>query len=120
MDTNHESTINRILEEIKSLARTETVIGEPFSLGEFTCVPVIKIGLGIAAGTGVGNEPKRGSGSGSGTGGGIGISPIAFLVSRGNEISVLSLDKKKGLSGAFDKVPDLLEKMIETRRKDKD
>lgn len=117
METNYQETINRILEEIKSLAKTETVIGEPFSLGEFTCVPVIKIGLGIATGSGGASELKKGSGSGSGSGGGIGISPIAFLVSRGDEISVLSLDKKKGLAGAFEKVPDLLEKMIETRSK---
>lgn len=117
MDTNYQETIKKILDDIKSLAKTETVIGEQFKLGEFTCVPVIKIGLGFGTGLGSGSEPKKGQGSGGGAGGGIGISPIAFLVTKGDEISVLSLDKKKGLSGVFDKVPDLMEKFIEIKSK---
>jgi len=118
MDTNYQETINKILDDIKSLAKTETVIGEQFQLGEFTCVPIIKIGLGFGTGLGSGSEPKKGQGSGGGAGGGIGISPIAFLVSKGDEISVLSLDKKKGLSGVFEKVPDLMEKFIEIKSKE--
>ncbi len=120
MDTNYQDTINRILDDIKSLAKTETVIGEQFQLGEFTCVPIIKIGLGFGTGLGSGSEPKKGQGSGGGAGGGIGISPIAFLVTKGDEISVLSLDKKKGLSGVFEKVPDLMEKFIEIKSKEDD
>ena len=118
MDTNYQDTINKILDDIKSLAKTETVIGEQFQLGEFTCVPIIKIGLGFGTGLGSGSEPKKGQGSGGGAGGGIGISPIAFLVTKGDEISVLSLDKKKGLSGVFEKVPDLMEKFIEIKSKE--
>ena len=117
MDKEYQETIERILDDIKSLAKTETVIGEQFQLGEFTCVPIIKIGLGLATGLGSGSEPKKGQGSGGGAGGGIGISPIAFLVTKGDEISVLSLDKKKGLSGVFEKVPDLMEKFIEIKSK---
>ena len=121
METNYQENISKILEEIKSLAKTETVIGEQFQLGEFTCVPVIKIGIGIASGAGGGNEPStKVSGAGGGAGGGIGISPIAFLVTKGNEISVMNLEKKTGLSGVFDQVPALLEKMIEMRKKEKD
>jgi uncharacterized spore protein YtfJ len=117
MDKEYQDTIKKILDDIKSLAKTETVIGEQFQLGEFTCVPIIKIGLGLATGLGSGSEPKKGQGSGGGAGGGIGISPIAFLVTKGDEISVLSLDKKKGLSGVFEKVPDLMEKFIEIKSK---
>lgn len=120
MDTNYQDTINKILDDIKSLAKTETVIGEQFQLGEFTCVPIIKIGLGFGTGLGSGSEPKKGQGSGGGAGGGIGISPIAFLVTKGDEISVLSLDKKKGLSGVFEKVPDLMEKFIEIKSREDD
>jgi uncharacterized spore protein YtfJ len=120
MDKEYQETIQKILDDIKSLAKTETVIGEQFQLGEFTCVPIIKIGLGLATGLGSGSEPKKGQGSGGGAGGGIGISPIAFLVTKGDEISVLSLDKKKGLSGVFEKVPDLMEKFIEIKSKQDD
>lgn len=117
MESNYTEAIAKILDQIKSLAKTETVIGEPFKLGDFTCVPIIKIGLGLASGYGGGEEVKRGKGSGAGAGGGIGISPVAFLVTRGEEITVLSLDKKKGLSGVFEKLPDLMEKMVDLKDK---
>jgi len=120
MDPNYSETLNKIIDDIKSLAKTETVIGEQFQLGEFICVPVIKIGLGFGTGVGGASEPKRGQGSGGGGAGGIGISPIAFLVSKGDEISVLSLEKRKGLSAAFEKVPDLLGKFIESRTEKED
>jgi uncharacterized spore protein YtfJ len=117
MDPNYRETINKIIDDIKSLAKTETVIGEQFQLGEYTCVPVIKIGLGFGTGVGGGSEPKKGQGSGGGAGGGIGISPIAFLVTKGDEITVMSLEKRKGLSAAFEKAPDLLEKFLESKAK---
>ncbi len=119
MDTNYQATIEKLIDQIKSLAKTETVIGEQFKLGEFTCVPVIKIGLGIASGSGTGEESKRGKGAGVGAGGGIGISPVAFLVTKGDEITVLSMERKKGLSGVFDKLPDLMEKVIDSNKKRK-
>jgi len=120
MSKNYQEPINKMLDEIKGLAKTETVIGDPFQLGEFTCVPVIKIGFGMASGMGGTDEEKKGGAGGGGGAGGIGISPIAFLVSKGDEISVLSLEKKKGLSGMFDKVPDLLEKVMDLKKEKKE
>lgn len=120
MESDYSEAIAKILDQIKSLAKTETVIGDPFKLGDFTCVPIIKIGLGLASGYGGGEEAKRGKGSGAGAGGGIGISPVAFLVTRGDDITVLSLEKKKGLSGVFEKLPDLMEKMVDMKDKKSD
>ncbi len=118
METNFESMLDKVIEELKTAAKTETVVGEPIKLGEFTCVPVIRIGMGFGGGGGTGEDSKAGKGTGGGAGAGIGIEPIAFLVSKGDEISILPVRKSSGIQAAFEKVPDLLEKYMEKKEKE--
>ena len=73
MEMNFEALLQKLTEFIQKEAKTETVIGEAFKLGEFTCVPVIRVGVGFGSGGGEGDSPKNGKGHGGGVGGGIGI-----------------------------------------------
>jgi len=111
MEVNFENLLQRIAEFIQKEAKTETVIGQPFDLGEFKCVPVIRLGLGFGSGGGSGDSVKTGKGTGAGAGGGVGIDPIGFLVSKGSEISFISTQNSK-LSAIFEKVPDLISKLV--------
>ncbi len=121
MEINVEALLDKVSEQVKSLARTETVLGDEFTLGEFIIRPVIKIGTGFGSGTGTGTDPKtRQSGTGGGAGAGIGVSPVGFLVAKGEEISFIPSDKKSGLSSLFDKIPDLVEKMAEMKKEGKE
>ena len=113
MDMKFEDLLEKITSFLQSEAKTETVIGDPFKLGEFECVPVIRVGIGFGSGGGGGDTPKTGKGEGGGAGAGIGIEPIGFLVTKGDEISFLSASKSKGLSAAFEKVPDFIEKILD-------
>ena len=112
MEMNFEELLSKITDFIQSEAKTDTVIGEQFKLGEFTCVPVIKVGIGFGSGGGTGDAPKTGKGRGGGAGAGMGIEPIGFLVTREDQISLMDVGKSKGLSAAFEKVPDLFEKFM--------
>jgi len=115
MELHFEELLGKVTEFIKSEANTETVVGEPFELGSFKCVPVIKVGMGFGSGGGEGIEAKTKKGQGMGAGAGVGIEPIGFLVTKDNEISFLATGKTHGLAAAFEKVPDLIEKMVKVR-----
>jgi len=118
MEINVESLLNNVSEHVKSIASTETVLGEEFTLGDFTCRPVIKVGTGFGSGSGKGKDPKTNAdGSGAGAGAGIGVVPVGFLVAKGEEISFIPSDKKTGLTALFDKVPDLVERMADMKSK---
>jgi uncharacterized spore protein YtfJ len=52
--TDLNSLLSQMTDFLKSEAKTETIIGQQFQLGEFTCVPVISIGLGFGGGGGEG------------------------------------------------------------------
>jgi uncharacterized spore protein YtfJ len=124
MTINLEESVKQFTDFLKTEAKTETVIGQSFQLGEFTCVPVIKfgIGLGYGGGEGHGDMPNKGKGEGggSGAGGGMGVAPLGFLVTRGDQISFISTNSNKGLGAAFEKVPDLIEKFMERKRQKKE
>jgi uncharacterized spore protein YtfJ len=119
MKMQFEEMLPQITKFLKEEAKTDTVIGKQFQLGEFSCVPVIRIGMGFGSGGGEGDSPdKKGQGKGGGAGGGIGMEPIGFLVTRGGEISFLSARTSSGLSKAFEQVPELLEKFMEKTKKE--
>ena len=120
MEMQFEELLGNITDFIKSEAKTDTVIGEKFTLGQFECVPVIRVGMGFGSGGGIGDAAKSGKGEGGGAGAGMGIEPIGFLVTHENEISFIGVSKSsKGIAAAFEKVPDLVEKMINKKEEAK-
>ena len=58
MEVNIEDLLDKVSEHVKTIASTETILGEEFKLGEYTCRPVIKVGTGFGSGAGVGDDPK--------------------------------------------------------------
>lgn len=120
MNISYEKMLEQITAFIEHEARSETVIGKPFQLGEFQCIPVIRLGMGFGSGGGEGEAPKQGHGGGGGAGAGMGIEPIGFLVSRSDQISFISTKTNKGLAAAFEKVPGLIEKFLDNQKKDQE
>ena len=117
MDINIENLLDKVSEHVKTLVSTETILGEEFTLGEFTCRPVIKVGTGFGSGAGTGNDSKSNKGLGGGAGAGIGITPLGFLTTKGDQIYFIPSDKKTPLSSLIDKVPDLVEKVADMKNK---
>ena len=120
MELHFEELLEKITDFMKTEANTETVVGKPFELGEFTCVPVIRVGMGFGSGGGEGTEVKKGKGQGAGGGAGMGLEPIGFLVTKGDHISFLQAGKTSGLAAAFEKVPDLIEKLAQMKTKEEE
>ena len=118
MDLHFEELLKQITAFMKTEANTDTVIGKQFDLGEFKCVPVIKVGMGFGSGGGENHEKKDRSAEGIGAGAGVGIEPIGFLVTKGDHISFLEAGKTHGIAALFEKVPDLVEKIIKERNKE--
>ena len=119
MDINIESLLDKVSDQVKTLASTETILGEEFTLGEFTCRPVIKVGTGYGSGAGEGDQPKgKNKGGGGGAGAAIGVTPVGFLTTKGDEIYFIPSDKKTALSSLIEQVPDLVEKVAEMKNKE--
>jgi uncharacterized spore protein YtfJ len=105
--------IKALLEGFKAVAKTETIVGEGIKAGGFTVLPVSKISLGIGAGAGT-EQIRTSGGSGGGGGGGICVEPIAFLVVKDEEVSIINLRRMPAMiESFFGKIPDLMEKAVD-------
>ena len=117
MALNFETILGSITGELKTIARTESVVGEPIEIAEKTIIPVIKIKLGFGAGAGEDmSGGKHAGGSGGGGGGGISIEPAAFITIVGDEISVLS-PKGSRFEKIAESVPGIVTKIMEIKGK---
>ncbi len=121
---NINEMLGKMTEFLQSEAKTETIIGKQFQLGEYTCVPVMQVGMGFGGGggEGKGKQPQgknggEGEGTGAGGGAGLGLGPVGFLVTRGGEIQFVPTRNTRGLGATLEKIPDLIEKYLEKNKK---
>ena len=116
MEYHFEELLAQVTDFVKNETKTETVVGTQFQLGDFTCVPVMRLGVGLGAGGGGGEQPKMGKGEGGGAGVGMGIEPMGFLVTKGDQIMFVPTQSSKGMSAAFEKLPDLMQSYFQHKQ----
>lgn len=121
--------IRQALSEVSTLADSQTIIGDPISVGEVTLIPVSKVSIGVGIGGGTyGKETSNGAGAG---GTGLTVSPVAFIVvDKSGATSILNIGSEpcvSKISGtvceidkALDNVPDIIDKVKKIFKKKKD
>lgn len=109
MANNVVDILKGVVGELKEVARSETIIGEPVTVGDKTVIPVVKISFGFGAGGG-----QRDSGQadqfGGGGGGGAKIEPAAFIILDEDGVKVLPAGKGKWDS-IIDAIPGVAKKI---------
>lgn len=115
MEMHLDDMLKQVTDFIEKEANVKTVVGEQFQLGDFSCVPIIRMGFGFGSGGGGGHDAKNNEGEGGGAGAGVGIQPIGFLVAKGDQISFIDTYKHSGLSSMFEQVPGLIEKFMDKK-----
>jgi uncharacterized spore protein YtfJ len=109
--------LSTLAEHVRTLVQSETVIGQPLTVGTATVIPVTRVTFGFGGGGGSGEAAqgeKAGRAGGTGSGGGVGVrmEPAAFIVMQDDKLQVLAAPGKRGALGdLFERVPDLVEKI---------
>ncbi|PWB71059.1 sporulation protein [candidate division GN15 bacterium] len=105
------NTVAEILQvlvgELKQMARTESIVGEPVKAGDKTFVPVCTISVGFGAG---GGSKEATSGFGGGGGAGLRIEPTAFIVMDKDGVSLLPA-KRGAWENLVEAIPGAIEKL---------
>lgn len=95
--------------QLEKFLKTETVVGEPMTIGEVTIVPLITVSFGCGMGGGTGKDSEKSEeGSGSGLGAGAKISPDSVLVINKGEVTMMPVKGKANLEKLMEKVPDIV------------
>ena len=116
MANNVVDILKGVVGELREISKSETIIGEPITVGDRTVIPVVKISVGFGAGGGQGESDKAGTGFGGGGGGGARIEPAAFIIMDKDGISLLPVSKGKWDS-IIDVIPEVAKKISKYKAK---
>jgi uncharacterized spore protein YtfJ len=108
--------LKAVVSEIRDMARSETIIGEPITVGKRTVVPVTRVTFGFGAGGGQGEGSKVGEGFGGGGGGGAKVEPAAFIIMDEDGVSLLPASKGS-IESIINAIPGLASKLAELGKK---
>lgn len=115
-----KDNLDAIFSHLENLFSSKTVIGDPITIGEVTLIPVVSVAFGMGTGTGEGKgkeiDKDRG-GSAVGVGTGAKVSPIAVIVIRGSEVSMLPIAGRGTLDGILEKIPEVIDKFTSQKEK---
>jgi sporulation protein YtfJ len=106
------------IEKLREVVDVSTIIGKPIEFGDVKIIPVSKVSYGFASG---GSDfPSKGNQElfGGGGGAGVTITPVCFLVIKGDEISVKHIStEESSVERVVGMVPDLIDKVSSTVNK---
>lgn len=117
-----QDLLKEMVEDMRQVAKTETVVGEPIEVAGNTIIPVSRISMGFGGGTGHGeggDEGKHttGVGEGGGGGGAIRVDPAAFIIIKDGQVVVEAVPAKRGaLDELFERMPEVIDKVMATRQ----
>lgn len=126
---NIADTIRQALSEVRSMADSQTIVGEPIIVGDTTLIPVSKVSIGVGLGGGTyGKDTQNNAGAG---GTGLTVSPVAFIViAKDGTASMLNVGAEPAgaskiagtvsdIDKALDNVPGIVTKVKGIFKKDK-
>jgi sporulation protein YtfJ len=92
-ENNISNIMNVTMEKIRALVDSGTIVGDPITVNEVTIIPISKVSFGLASG---GSDfPSKQQADilfGGGGGAGASVSPVGFLVIKGNDVKMLSIN----------------------------
>jgi sporulation protein YtfJ len=125
-----EGLMKTAMESIKEMIDVNTVVGAPVEVQDGVVIPISRVSFGFAAGGGeyeAGREAQGREGTdlpfGGGSGAGVAVSPVGFLVVKGDDIRLLPVDANVVVDRLVDAAPELMQQisgLIRGRRQDDD
>ena len=116
MSNNVVEILRGVVGELREMAKSESIVGDPITVGDKTVIPVVKMSVGFGAGGGQGESEKKGSGFGGGGGGGVMIEPAAFIILDKDGISLLPA-KKGSWESLIEAIPGVAVKIAQLKDK---
>ena len=111
------------MQKVREMIDANTIIGEPITTPDgITLIPVSKVAFGFAGGgTDFSQKPEK-SGFGGGTGAGVNITPVAFVVAKGSDVSLIYITPPvmSTVDRIIDTVPGVIDKVTEFIGNDKE
>lgn len=117
MSQNLPNMLESTMDKIREMVDVNSVVGEPITTADgVTIIPISKVSIGFGGGGSdfVSRHPnKQDNPFGGGMGGGVKVTPMAFLIIRGENVRMLPVATAPNTTAdrLVEMVPDVLDKI---------
>lgn len=124
--------MTNIVEKVREIADVNTIVGQPIQAGEVTIIPLSQLSVGVGSGgtefASKNRKPEDDNCFGGGAGAGVNLTPVGFLVVKGDSVRLLpvapppatTVDRViETVPEVVDKVTAFIEKQQEKKAADK-
>ncbi len=118
------------MQKIREMVDVNTIVGQPITTPDgVTLIPVSKLSFGFASGgsdyVSKNHKPGEANTFGGGSGAGVNISPVAFLIVKGDSVRVLHVDPPAAttIDRIIETAPELVDKVttfLDKKKEDKE
>ena len=110
--------LENTIAKIREMVDANSVIGEPITLDGVTIIPISKVSVGFGGGGSdyVSKNPnKQENPFGGGAGGGVKVTPVAFLIIKGESVRMLPVAEPANttVDRLVEQIPDVLDRISE-------
>ena len=115
------------MQKIREMVDVNTIVGQPITTPEgMTLIPISKLSFGFASGgsdfVSKNHKPGEDNTFGGGSGAGVNISPVAFLIVKGDSVRLLPVDPPVSttVDRVIEMVPEVVDKVTDFLEKQKE
>ncbi len=120
-DNKIQAILDTTMEKLKAMVNADVITGEPIYVNELTLIPVSKVAYGIVTGGSDFATKTQSSLFGGGSGAGVTVSPIAFMVIKGEDVKMIPIyNELTTIEKAINMAPEIIDKAKEIFAKDGD
>ena len=103
------------MQKVKEMIDANMIVGEPISTADgITLIPVSKLSFGFAGGgSDFAKKPEPVGAFGGGIGAGVNVTPIAFIIVKGDSVRLLHISPPAAttLDRVIETVPEVIDKI---------
>ena len=112
------------IDKIRSMVESNSVVGEPITVGDVTMIPISRISVGLGGGGSDFNakHPNQEPPFGGGIGAGVKVTPVAFMVIKGDSVRMLPVAEAPNTTAdrVIEMVPDVIDQITALINQKKD
>ena len=110
-----DDLMSTTMQKLREIADVNTIVGKPIQAGNVTIIPISRLTVGFASGgsdfVSKNQKPEADNSFGGGSGAGMNLSPVAFLIVKGDSVRLMPVAPPA--ANTVDRVVELVPEVID-------
>ena len=114
-----DELMSTTMQKLREIADVNTIVGKPIQAGNVTIIPISRLTVGFASGgsdfVSKNQKPEADNSFGGGSGAGMNLSPVAFLIVKGDTVRLMPVAPSAAttVDRVVEMVPEVVDKVTD-------